>query len=93
MGRRLTSLEGVEQSKSSAIVPEGFTLLYAPRDESELKVVSAVVEAGAWWVMGRRLEIEVEAQNGELDEERLRRLMTEAGVERGDRVPGLGSWK
>jgi len=36
-------------------VPKTFLLIYAPRDEVELKVVLEIVRAAAWWVSGQIL--------------------------------------
>jgi len=33
-------------------VPEEFVLVYAPRDEAEVKIVAQIVAAGVWWVSG-----------------------------------------
>lgn len=70
-----------------AIVPSGFVLVYAPRDEEELEVVGRIVGAAAWWVMGREIELEKGGKDVEMNRERLRR---EAGVREDDRVPGEG---
>lgn len=67
-----------------AIVPSGFVLVYAPRDEGELEVVGRIVKAGAWWVMGREIELE-DVESGERDLISERR---EAGVKEDDHVPG-----
>lgn len=92
MGRRLrwwarklgwTGRDG----EGRAIVPSGFVLVYAPRDEDEFQVIQEIVQAGAWWVMGRQIELESEAQHaGEID---LPTLRKEAGVKDDDRVPGM----
>lgn len=37
------------------IVPSGFVLIYAPRDEGELGVVMEIIRAAAWWVGGSEL--------------------------------------
>lgn len=67
-----------------AIVPSGFVLVYAPRNESELDVVGRIVGAAAWWVMGR----EIELRYGRVKEMDLETLKMEAGVKEDDRVPG-----
>ena len=69
-----------------AIVPSGFMLVYAPRNEEELEVVTQIVKAGAWWVMGR--EIDLECQEDDVAETDMKSLRREAGVEENDRVPG-----
>ena len=33
-------------------VPAGFVMVYAPRDERELRCVLEIVRAAAWWVSG-----------------------------------------
>ena len=33
-------------------IPEGFTMVYAPRNEQEVEVVQAIVKAAVWWVAG-----------------------------------------
>lgn len=45
-------------------VPKTFLMVYAPRDEGELRVVLEVVRAAAWWVSGQILW-EGEEQDGE----------------------------
>ncbi|KAL4899563.1 hypothetical protein BDW74DRAFT_109873 [Aspergillus multicolor] len=35
------------------IVPTGFVMTYAPRNEEELKVVVEIIRAAAWWVGGK----------------------------------------
>ena len=67
-----------------AIVPSGFVLVYAPRNERELEVVGRIVGAAAWWVMGR----EIELRYGCAKEMDLETLMMEAGVKEDERVPG-----
>lgn len=47
-------------------VPPGFVMVYAPRDEDELKVVMGIVKAAVWWVGGTDLEDAIEAK-GRLD--------------------------
>lgn len=42
------------------IVPSGFVLIYAPRDEKELSCVMEIVRAAAWWVSGIELPRGVE---------------------------------
>lgn len=37
------------------IVPTGFMMIYAPRNEEELKVVIEIIRAAAWWVGGKEL--------------------------------------
>ena len=34
------------------LVPNGFIMLYTPRDESEIGTVMEIVKAAAWWVGG-----------------------------------------
>ena len=34
------------------LLPSGFVMVYAPRDESQIKTVMEIVKAGAWWVGG-----------------------------------------
>lgn len=33
-------------------VPAGFMMVYAPRNEAELKVIEEIVAAACWWVGG-----------------------------------------
>jgi len=40
-------------------VPKEFVLIYAPRNEEEVKAVLKIVECAAWWVTGERFEINV----------------------------------
>ncbi|KAL4917595.1 hypothetical protein BDW62DRAFT_183470 [Aspergillus aurantiobrunneus] len=37
------------------IVPTGFVMIYAPRNEEELKVVVEIIRAAAWWVGGKEV--------------------------------------
>ncbi|KAI9372480.1 hypothetical protein BJX61DRAFT_442540 [Aspergillus egyptiacus] len=37
------------------IVPAGFVMIYAPRNEEEVKVVGEIIRAAAWWVSGKEL--------------------------------------
>jgi len=37
----------------SRFVPEGFMMVYAPRNEEEVEVVMRIVRAAAWWVGGK----------------------------------------
>jgi hypothetical protein len=46
----------------SRFVPAGFVMVYAPRDEEEVKIVMGIVKAAVWWVGG--IDVEV-AQGGE----------------------------
>lgn len=32
------------------LVPPGFVMIYAPRNDEELKVVVEIIKAAAWWV-------------------------------------------
>lgn len=34
------------------LLPSGFVLVYAPRQESDVETVVEIVKAGAWWVGG-----------------------------------------
>ena len=34
------------------LLPSGFVMVYAPRQESEVETVMEIVKAGAWWVGG-----------------------------------------
>ena len=34
------------------LLPSGFVMVYAPRDESQIKTVMEIVKAAAWWVGG-----------------------------------------
>ncbi|KAL4934720.1 uncharacterized protein BDV17DRAFT_250018 [Aspergillus undulatus] len=36
-------------------VPRGFVMVYAPRNEEELKVVVEIIKAAAWWVGGKEV--------------------------------------
>lgn len=82
---RLLGWKG-RDGEGRAIVPNGFMLLYAPRNEKELKTITKIVEAGAWWVTGKEIELASETQHvGEIG---LATLRGEAGVTEDDRVPG-----
>ena len=35
-----------------ALLPSGFVMVYAPRQESDIETVMQIVKAGAWWVGG-----------------------------------------
>jgi hypothetical protein len=37
-------------------VPSGFVMVYAPRNEEEVRVVGRILRAAVWWVSGVRLE-------------------------------------
>ncbi|KAL3470608.1 hypothetical protein BJX99DRAFT_264079 [Aspergillus californicus] len=37
------------------IVPSGFVMIYAPRNEEEIKVVGEIIRGAAWWVSGKEL--------------------------------------
>lgn len=37
-------------------VPKGFTMVYAPRNQTEVETLTEVVRAAGWWVGGCRLE-------------------------------------
>ncbi|KAL0938826.1 uncharacterized protein CTRU02_205436 [Colletotrichum truncatum] len=41
-------------------VPEEFIMVYAPRDDHELKIVCRIIEAAIWYVISERTEIQVE---------------------------------
>ncbi|KAK6227185.1 hypothetical protein QIS74_00740 [Colletotrichum tabaci] len=41
-------------------VPEEFIMVYAPRDDHELKIVCRIIEAAIWYVVSERTEIQVE---------------------------------
>ena len=34
------------------LLPSGFVMVYAPRQESQIETVMEIVKAGAWWVGG-----------------------------------------
>ena len=34
------------------LLPSGFVMIYAPRNEAEIKTIIEIVRAGAWWVGG-----------------------------------------
>lgn len=34
------------------LLPPGFIMVYAPREEAEVQTVMEIVKAGAWWVGG-----------------------------------------
>ncbi|KAL4945887.1 hypothetical protein BDV06DRAFT_209193 [Aspergillus oleicola] len=36
-------------------VPRGFVMVYAPRNEEELRVVGEIIRAAAWWVGGKEV--------------------------------------
>lgn len=40
-------------------VPKEFLMVYAPRNDEEVKAVLKIVECAAWWVTGERFEINV----------------------------------
>ncbi|KAL2221113.1 hypothetical protein M432DRAFT_257378 [Thermoascus aurantiacus ATCC 26904] len=50
------------------IVPPGFVMVYAPRDEEELRCVMEIVRAAAWWVSGTELRRDVEQNGSNLQE-------------------------
>ncbi|KAI9772430.1 MAG: hypothetical protein M1840_000633 [Geoglossum simile] len=37
-------------------VPPGFLMVYAPRNKEELKAVTEIIRAAAWWIDGQSLE-------------------------------------
>ncbi|OHF01314.1 hypothetical protein CORC01_03347 [Colletotrichum orchidophilum] len=41
-------------------VPEEFVMVYAPRDDHELKIVCRIIEAAIWYVVSERTDIQVE---------------------------------
>ena len=41
-----------KQIHGKKLLPSGFVMLYAPRQESEVETVMEIVKAGAWWVGG-----------------------------------------
>jgi hypothetical protein len=51
----------------SWFVPAGFILVYAPRDEDEVRVVMRIVGAAVWWVGGFAVEDEDGAAVGLVD--------------------------
>ncbi|TEA12596.1 hypothetical protein C8034_v005765 [Colletotrichum sidae] len=44
----------------STPVPEEFIMVYAPRDDHELKIVCRIIEAAIWYVISEKIEIQVE---------------------------------
>ncbi|KAI9840883.1 MAG: hypothetical protein M1838_003870 [Thelocarpon superellum] len=46
-------------------VPLGFVMIYAPRDQTELDVVMAIISAAIWWVGGQTTEKLAEAHSCE----------------------------
>ena len=40
-----------------APVPRTFTMIYAPRDESDLRIVSKIIEAAIWYTTAERVEV------------------------------------
>ncbi|KAJ9268796.1 hypothetical protein DTO212C5_5214 [Paecilomyces variotii] len=42
------------------IVPPGFVMIYAPRDEKDLRYVMEIIRAAAWWVTGTELKRDIE---------------------------------
>lgn len=34
------------------LLPAGFTMVYAPREENDVETVLQIVKAGGWWVGG-----------------------------------------
>lgn len=66
------------------LVPTGFVLVYAPRDQTDLKVVADIIEAAAWWF-----------KDAKYSDIRANRSCTGANIEavqEGERVPEHG-WK
>lgn len=55
-------------------VPREFVLVYAPRDEAELRVVGRIIEAAGWWVAGGRFEMDVETGKNHVLELEARKL-------------------
>jgi len=43
-------------------VPTTFTMIYAPRDESDLQIVCKIVEAAIWYAAAEKVELQPEAQ-------------------------------
>ncbi|KAK0670732.1 hypothetical protein QBC41DRAFT_67520 [Cercophora samala] len=43
-----------------APLPETFSMVYAPRDESDLKIVCQIIEAAIWYVIAEKVEIELD---------------------------------
>ncbi|KXH62126.1 hypothetical protein CSAL01_05230 [Colletotrichum salicis] len=41
-------------------VPEEFVMVYAPRDDHELRIVCKIIEAAIWYVVSERTDIQVE---------------------------------
>ncbi|WYZ34902.1 hypothetical protein EsH8_I_001178 [Colletotrichum jinshuiense] len=41
-------------------VPEEFVMVYAPRDDHELRIVCRIIEAAIWYVLSENTEIQVE---------------------------------
>ncbi|KAK2769240.1 hypothetical protein CKAH01_00847 [Colletotrichum kahawae] len=41
-------------------VPEEFIMVYAPRDDHELKIVCRIIEAAIWYVVSEKTEIKIE---------------------------------
>ncbi|PKS10468.1 hypothetical protein jhhlp_002219 [Lomentospora prolificans] len=44
-------------------VPETFVLIYAPRDEEELRIACRIIEAAVWFVMTEEIRIEAAPKN------------------------------
>ncbi|KAL2006062.1 hypothetical protein VTN00DRAFT_9716 [Thermoascus crustaceus] len=49
-------------------VPPGFVMVYAPRDEKELRCVMEIIRAAAWWVSGTELRRDIEVNNRNLQD-------------------------
>jgi len=45
-------------------VPKGFTMVYAPRSQTEVEILTEVVHAAGWWVGGCRLQACLERMQG-----------------------------
>ena len=54
-------------------VPQGFCMVYAPRNEEEVEIVRKIVAAAVWWVGG----VDVDLKFGEDAEETLDERETE----------------
>lgn len=40
-------------------VPKEFLMIYAPRNQEEVKAVLKIIECAAWWVTGEKFEINI----------------------------------
>lgn len=46
-----------------APVPTTFTMIYAPRDESDLRIVCRIIEAAIWYTTAEQVELQMESEH------------------------------